>query len=133
MSARADMHVADRTGIAGTGHAGRRPALAWAHRPHPLWLAFALHRLSGLALALFLPVHFHMLAMAVTDRAALEGLLALGDHPLVKLAEGVLVFLLAVHLFGGLRLIAFEWVPGAGRMSDRQKTLAAAARRISHF
>ena len=108
---------------------GARPRLSFArtHRAHPLWLAFALHRLSGVALALFLPLHFHTLAMAMTDPAALESFLALADSPLVKLAEFGLVLLLAVHAFGGLRLIALEWLPGAGRMTDRQKTLAAAA------
>ncbi|MYF86187.1 MAG: succinate dehydrogenase, partial [Rhodospirillaceae bacterium] len=28
---------------------------AGAHRGHPLWIAWLVHRLSGLALALFLP------------------------------------------------------------------------------
>ena len=36
-------------------------------RAHPLWLAYMLHRLSGVALALFLPVHFWVLAMAVSQ------------------------------------------------------------------
>ena len=108
-----------------TATSAPRPRLSFArsHRGHPLWLAFALHRLSGVALALFLPVHFHTLAMAMTDPAALDTFLALTDDPLVKLAEFGLVFLLAVHLFGGLRLMALEWLP----WSDRQKTLAAAA------
>ena len=99
------------------------------HRAHPLWLAFALHRLSGVALALFLPVHFYTLAMAVTDPAALDGFLTLADNLLVKLAEFGLVFLLAVHFFGGLRLMALEWLP----WSDRQKTLAAVAVAGSFF
>jgi fumarate reductase subunit D len=41
----------------------------------------------------------------------------------VKLAEFGLVFLLAVHFFGGLRLMALEWLP----WSAPQKTMAAAA------
>ena len=43
--------------------------------------------------------------------------------PLVKFAEFGLVFLLAVHLFGGLRLLALEFLP----WRDWQKTLAASA------
>lgn len=92
-------------------------------RAHPLWLAFILHRVSGLALAIFLPVHFWVLAMALTDPARLDGFLALTGARLVKLAEFGLVFLLAVHLFGGLRLIAMEWLP----WSASQKTWAAGA------
>ena len=94
-----------------------------AHRRHGLWLAFLLHRLSGIALALFLPLHFYVLGLALTDPAALDGFLRWTDHPLVKAAEFGLVFLLAVHLFGGLRLLALEWLP----WRPGQKTLAAAA------
>ena len=92
-------------------------------RAHPLWLAFVLHRLSGVALALFLPVHFLPLAMAMTDAARLDRMLVLAELPLVKAAEFGVVFLLAVHMFGGLRLMALEWLP----WSAPQKSLAAAA------
>ena len=92
-------------------------------RSEPLWLAYMLHRLSGLALALFLPVHFLVLGSALSGADALDGLLAFSELPLVKLAEWGLVFLLAVHGFGGLRLLALEWLP----WSDRHKTYAAAA------
>lgn len=99
------------------------PPAARRHRRRPLWLAFLLHRLSGLALALFLPLHFCVLGLALTDPAALDGLLRWTERPLVKLAESGLVLLLAVHLFGGLRLLALEWLP----WQPRQKTLAALA------
>ena len=94
-----------------------------AGRAHPLWLAFILHRVSGLGLAVFLPLHFWVLAMAMTDPAKLDGFLNLTDSAVVKLAEFVLVFLLAVHMLGGLRLMAMEWLP----WSASQKTLAATA------
>lgn len=93
------------------------------HRRHPLWLAYALHRASGLGLALFLPVHFYVLSNALRAPEKLDAFLAFADNPMVKLAEFGLVFGLAVHLFGGLRLMAMEWLP----WTDRQKTLAASA------
>ncbi|WP_171102664.1 succinate dehydrogenase [Ruegeria sp. HKCCD7255] len=92
-------------------------------RAHPLWLAYILHRLSGLALALFLPLHFWVLAMAMTDPVRLDGFLHLTEAAAVKIAEFGLVFLLAIHMFGGLRLIAMEWLP----WTAPQKTLAAGA------
>ncbi len=92
-------------------------------RGHTLWLAFILHRISGIALAFFLPVHFYVLSLALTRPESFDSFLAFADLTPVKLAEFGLVFLLAVHMFGGLRLIAFEWLP----MSGPQKTLAAAA------
>lgn len=100
-----------------------RVARGITSRAHPLWLAYILHRLSGVALALFLPLHFWVLAMALTDPTRLDGFLSLTDTGLVKLAEFGLVFLLALHMFGGLRLMALEWLP----WRPRQKTLAALA------
>ncbi len=96
-------------------------------RAHPLWLAYILHRLSGVGLALFLPFHFWVLAMAMTDPTRLDGFLAMTEAGMVKLAEFGLVFLLAVHMFGGLRLMAMEWLP----WSAPQKTLAAGAMAVS--
>ncbi len=94
-----------------------------SYRKHPLWLAFLLHRLSGLALALFLPAHFYVLGLALTSPERLDGFLHWTDLPIVKVAEFGLVFLLAVHFFGGLRLLALEFLPWTGP----RKNLVAAA------
>ncbi len=96
-------------------------------RAHPLWIAYIVHRLSGVALAAFLPLHFWVLAMAVSDPGRLDGFLALTEATLVKVAEFGLVFLLAVHMFGGLRVLALEWLP----WRPAQKSLAAGAAAIS--
>lgn len=93
------------------------------HRSHPLWYAYALHRISGLGLALFLPFHFYILSKALHAPEALDGFLRFAENPWVKGAEFGLVFGLAVHMFGGLRLIALEWLPWL----NKQKTLAALA------
>jgi fumarate reductase subunit D len=100
-----------------------------AHRSHPLWYAFILHRVSGIALALFLPVHFYVLAMTLKDPATLDKLLHWTQSPAVKLAEFGLVFFLAVHLFGGLRVLALEFLP----WSPWQKTFAATAAALAFF
>lgn len=98
-------------------------------RAHPLWLAYILHRLSGIALALFLPIHFWVLAMALTGPTRLDAALAMTEATGVKLVEFGLVFLLSVHMFGGLRLMALEWLP----WHPSQKTLAAGATAVSFF
>lgn len=92
-------------------------------RAHPLWLAYMVHRLSGVALALFLPVHFWLLSMALDAPDRLDAFFEFAEHPLVKFAEFGLVFLLAAHAFGGLRLLALEWLPWSGP----RKTFAAGA------
>ena len=97
------------------------------HRSHPLWYAFMLHRLSGLALALFMPAHFYVLSLALTQPDELDVFLNWAEYPMVKVAEFGLVFLLAVHVFGGLRLLALEFLP----WSAKQKTLAASTIAIS--
>ena len=93
------------------------------HQRDTLWVAFLLHRLSGLGLALFLPMHFMLLGQALHGEASLQSALNWTDHPFFKVAEFGLVFLLAVHMFGGLRVMAMEFFPWSGK----QKTLAATA------
>ncbi len=93
------------------------------HRNHPAWWAFAIHRVSGLALAAFVPLHFWALGQAIGGEAALDGFLRWTDNPLAKFAEAGLVVLLAAHLGGGLRLLAVEFLP----WSPRQKTAVAAS------
>jgi fumarate reductase subunit D len=85
---------------------GRRP-----QRNHPGYWAFVGHRLSGVALAIFLPLHFLMLGLALEGAAALDDMLVLTDQPLVKFAEWGLVTLLSAHLFFGLRLLVLEFLP----------------------
>jgi fumarate reductase subunit D len=91
------------------------------HRQQPLYLAFLLHRLSGLGLAIFLPFHLYVLGMAFGDGAQLDSFLHWSERPIVKFAESGLVFLLALHFFGGLRLLALENLP----WSNAQKNYAA--------
>jgi fumarate reductase subunit D len=97
------------------------------HRGSPLWIAAMIHRLSGLALVIFLPIHFFVLGLSFHGGARLDAFLRWGDQPLVKFAEGGLVFLLTVHLLGGLRVLVienFDW-------NDGQKQLAMLAATVS--
>ena len=87
-----------------------------------------IHRLSGIALALFLPVHFWALGQALGDEtnagsAKLELFLRWSEQPLVKASEWAIVLLLAAHLTGGVRILMIEFLP----WRDWQKTLAALA------
>ena len=65
--------------------------------PHrqPGFVAALLQRLSGIALAAFLPLHFLALASALRGADALDSILAVTRHPLVKAAECGLVLALA--------------------------------------
>ena len=81
------------------------------------------HRVSGIALALFLPLHFWALSQALELDAFLEWT----RQPMVKAAEWGIVVALAAHLMGGLRVLALEFLPWTGW----QKTLAAAAAAVT--
>jgi fumarate reductase subunit D len=83
-------------------------------RKHAAYWAFLVHRLSGLALTLFLPVHFWALGRAIDSDAALDGFLRYTDQPLFKLAEWGLVVLLALHMMGGVRLLLIEFGDRSG-------------------
>lgn len=92
-----------------------------AYRRDPMWRAALVHRVSGLALACFLPAHFLALGLAIEGEARLDGFLAWTRQPLVKAAEIALVALLAVHLFGGIRILVVEnlpWRPAQKRMAE---------------
>jgi fumarate reductase subunit D len=86
-------------------------SLHYRARNHPGFWAFAVHRVSGIALAAFLPFHFWALAQALAGDAALERFLRWTDRPMVQLAEWGLVVLLAAHFGGGIRVLMLELLP----------------------
>ena len=82
------------------------------------WVAHV-HRVSGIALAIFLPLHFWALGNALQ----LDSFLAWTRQPLVKAGEWAIVVALAAHLGGGLRVLAIEFLD----LHEWQKSLAAIA------
>jgi len=82
------------------------------------WVAHV-HRVSGIALAIFLPLHFWALGNALQ----LDSFLAWTEQPLVKAGEWAIVVALAAHLGGGLRVLAIEFLD----WHEWQKSLAAIA------
>lgn len=101
-----------------------------AHRNSGFWAAL-LHRLSGVALAVFLPLHFLALGLALEGAEALDRMLVFAELPLVKAAEWGLVLLLTLHLGLGLRLLALELLPWRGLRAQWIGWSAAAAFMVS--
>ena len=83
------------------------------------FLAAMVHRISGIALAIFLPLHFLALATALNGANALDAFLAVTRQPIVAFAEFAIVVALAIHMSLGLRVLAIEL------LDFREKTLAA--------
>jgi fumarate reductase subunit D len=98
------------------------------YRGDLFWIAAMIHRISGVLLACFLPLHFLALGLAIEREATFDSFLKWTQEPLVKLAETGLVFLLAVHMFGGIRVLLIEnlaWRPGQKRMASLAVGFAA--------
>ena len=66
-------------------------------------------------MALFLPLHFLTLGLALDGARTLDGFLAFAELPWVKASEWALVMLLTVHLSFGLRVLALEFLPWRGQ------------------
>lgn len=106
----------------------QKPIHTTAYRRDTLWRAAMVHRVSGLLLACFLPMHFLALGLAIESTARLDGFLQWTQQPLVKVAEFGLIFLLAVHLLGGLRVLVVENLPWReGQQGIAMAVLAVAA------
>jgi len=97
-----------------------------SHR-QPGYVAALLHRLAGLALVIFLPIHFLALASALNGADALDDFLNVTQTPVLKLAEGVIVVALALHMALGLRVLAIEFLPIRERTSVTVSVCLAAA------
>lgn len=80
------------------------------HHKQPGFIAALLHRVSGIALALFLPLHFVALGTALNGASGLDTFLDATSGPAVKAAEWGIVVALAMHLALGLRVLAIEFL-----------------------
>jgi len=88
-------------------------------RTHKSYVAFLGHRLSGIALALFLPAHFILLGSALGGAQPLDRYLVFTDLAIVKFAEWGLVVLLAIHFLFGVRVLMLEFTEWPTRADAR--------------
>ena len=86
-----------------------RPHLDLRAKKHLSYFAYVCHRVSGLLLACFIPIHFFFLSQTLNGVDGLDRFLRLTDFWVFKLGECVLVMLLAIHLAGGVRLLVIEF------------------------
>jgi fumarate reductase subunit D len=79
-------------------------------RLKPGFLAAMLHRLSGVALAIFLPLHFIALGTALGGADSFQSFLGVTHNGFVRVAELGLVTALGLHMALGLRVLAIEFL-----------------------
>ena len=79
------------------------------------WMA---HRLSGLAIVVYLIIHVWGLK-ALTNREAFNELIAGYHHPIFKFGEALLLAAVAYHALNGLRIVLIDflgWSPNQKRL-----------------
>jgi len=72
-------------------------------------VAWALHRITGVALAVYLLPHFISINSARGGREAFDAELGWYTGPLIAASEFVLVLAVAFHMFNGIRIIAVDF------------------------
>lgn len=80
--------------------------------------AWIMHRLSGVALVVYLVLHIWGLR-ALTDRAAYNDLIAKYHAPLYKIGEFLLLAAVVYHAMNGLRIVLIDllgWSPNQKRL-----------------
>lgn len=99
----------------------KRPLLAWFDvRNHRLgsW-AFALNRLTGLGLTLYLFLHLGILSLLLQGESAWDDFVALAKSPLFLTLDVILLFGIVFHGLNGIRV----GLVGMGIAADKQRSL----------
>lgn len=75
-----------------------------------MW-AWVFHRASGIALALYLPMHIYVVS-SLHDPAKFDKVMAFVSQPLFKLAEIALLGAVIYHSLNGVRILIIDWFGG---------------------
>lgn len=97
--------------------------IVFRYRWHTGSLAWIVHRVTGVALTLYIFVHLYVLSR-LGEPAEFEKVMGLMRHPLVKAAEVGLMALVAAHALNGVRLTLLDL--GLGTRSQKPAFWAAA-------
>ena len=81
--------------------------------------AFALNRLTGLGLTLYLFLHLGILTILLQGEAAWNDFIALARSPLFLFFDVILIFGLLFHGLNGIRVA----LVGSGYSADKQRSL----------
>jgi len=72
---------------------------------HAGYVAFALHRATGILLVLYLFLHFGVLTSLLAGRQAYDGMIGLMTNPVTEVLELGLIFVILFHGLNGIRLV----------------------------
>lgn len=83
------------------------------YRWHPGFIAWALHRFTGLALAGYLILHLYVLHNLAKGPEAFDGIMALMTNTFTRLLEIGLLAVVTYHTINGLRIVLLDYGPMA--------------------
>ena len=83
------------------------------------FFSFALRRITGVALVLYLFTHIWVIGSAVGGQAVFDERLAIMQSPVFKVLEIALLAAVFYHGFDGLRLLLVNWF----KITDRRKSM----------
>lgn len=87
----------------------------YTYRGGPGMIAWALHRVAGVGVVLFLALHIFDIFLMHFGPELFDDLLFLYRHPLLRATEILLLFGLLYHALNGLRIILLDIFPATAR------------------
>jgi succinate dehydrogenase / fumarate reductase cytochrome b subunit len=87
----------------------------YTYRGGPGMIAWALHRVAGVGVVLFLALHIFDIFLMHFGPGLFDDLLFLYKHPLLRATEILLLFGLLYHALNGLRIILLDIFPATAR------------------
>lgn len=91
----------------------------YTYRGGPGMIAWALHRLAGVGIILFLTLHIFDIFLMGAGQDTFDSLLILYRHPLFRTTELLLLFGLLYHALNGLRIIVLDLFPAISRLHTK--------------
>jgi succinate dehydrogenase / fumarate reductase cytochrome b subunit len=104
---------------------GYRPKTAY--RWHLGFIAWLLHRLTGLVLVFYLFLHLYVLHNLARGPGRFDWVMSLVQNPAARFLEWCLLAVVVYHSVNGLRIVFLDYGPLAGRENYVKWTLAAFA------
>ncbi len=98
-----------RAGAPAVERVNENPSRFQRYRIRTGMFAWMAHRLSGVALVVYLVLHIWGLR-ALTDRAAYNDLIAKYHAPIFKVGEFLLLAAVAYHAMNGLRIVLMDFL-----------------------
>ncbi|HEV2280757.1 MAG TPA: succinate dehydrogenase, cytochrome b556 subunit [bacterium] len=98
--------LAHHLGVRGWAYAGRYPVERYL---------FLLHRISGVALILYLPVHIWFTAQRLAGPAAWDATMRVFDRPVFVIGEFLILAAFVFHALNGIRLVLAHFGVSIGR------------------